>query len=1110
MDLSRTLIKEFADMVNEPKTNSDSDSYVRGTARVQGEKKYVQIDGSDQLTPILETVDVQEGDRVLVTVKNHVATIMGNFTFPPSARKEQEAVDKAEDAQGSANEASEKAQSAIQQAGEANTNASAASALAGEAKEEAAAAQVAADEAKQQAQTAKDAADSAEEKAEQAHQTAQESQEATSTAQAEISKINEDVNNVKQDVADSLTELGNLSKETEAIKETMEVEYAKKTDVSTVEASLKTEISKAVGELQTTISQEYAAKTEITELEGKLQTQITQNAESISSQVTKIEKIESDTAAAQAAVDEAKRTAAQAKTEAAAAQANATAAKTAADAASAAATSADQKAQAAQQTADEATKAVEEADKNLAAARTDLDEAKKNLTTVTSRVDATEEEIAAAQEAVSQAQANVTQALEDVAEAQAAADKATQAATQAKQEAQTAQGAAQAAQNKADAAEQVANNAQAAADKAQEDVAALTKRVTKAETNITQNSEQISLNATKVEEIGDKLVNDYYSKTQTDAAIKVQADRITNTVSKVETVEKKAITSSVEQFYLSNSPTSLSGGSWSTTQPTWTQGKYIWRRTLVTKGDGIQSYQPSQNGVCITGNTGATGATGAPGRDGADGQDGSDGAPGKDGVGVKSTTITYQASTSGTTAPTGTWSTSIPSVAAGSYLWTRTIINYTNNTSSTFYSVSKMGNNGAAGSPGSPGKDGADGADGTGISSITVEFYLSTSKTSQTGGSWTTTLPTWSPGKYLWTRQKIVYENPTSTKYTTPICDSSWEAVNEIEVGGRNLAEGTNHGKSNWVWSMQTGDYTAEDYIVNGVNGVKFKRGDVAQSGWNIIRYDDIKPEKYEANTEYTVSFDCLADSAFRFGVSFRQTDGSNLMTNQVLSSPTVANQWTKVTATLKTLATLPEEIGRQVLYLMNTPADVGKTYYFKNLMIEKGNKASDWSPAPEDLMGYTDSQISSAAQTITEQYKTLIDQTADQINLMVDQLRSVTNSQATSITSISNQLQITSEMAQFVKTTTEKLQNAVDGKLSATEVQEWARFDGANLELGASNQPFKCRLSTTELAFYQGSNKVAWISNNELNILTAIIAKSIGCGNFTFVDEGDLGFSLM
>ena len=52
--------------------------------------------------------------------------------------------------------------------------------------------------------------------------------------------------------------------------------------------------------------------------------------------------------------------------------------------------------------------------------------------------------------------------------------------------------------------------------------------------------------------------------------------------------------------------------------------------------------------------------------------------------------------------------------------------------------------------------------------------------------------------------------------------------------------------------------------------------------------------------------------------------------------------------------------------------------------------------------------------------------------------------------------------------------------------------------------------LSNTELGFYQGKTKVAWISNEELYVLKAIIAKSIGCGNFLFVDEGDLGFSLI
>ena len=72
-------------------------------------------------------------------------------------------------------------------------------------------------------------------------------------------------------------------------------------------------------------------------------------------------------------------------------------------------------------------------------------------------------------------------------------------------------------------------------------------------------------------------------------------------------MESKAIVKTVEQFYQSTSPISLSGGSWSTTQPTWTEGTYIWRRTAVTYGDGSSEYTPNQNGVCITGNTGEKG-----------------------------------------------------------------------------------------------------------------------------------------------------------------------------------------------------------------------------------------------------------------------------------------------------------------------------------------------------------------------------------------------------------------------------------------------------------------------------------------------------------------------
>lgn len=135
---------------------------------------------------------------------------------------------------------------------------------------------------------------------------------------------------------------------------------------------------------------------------------------------------------------------------------------------------------------------------------------------------------------------------------------------------------------------------------------------------------------------------------------------------------------------------------------------------------------------------------------------GESGQDGSDGVGIASTAITYQASTSGTTAPTGTWSTTIPSVPAGQFLWTKTVTTYTNNTNSTAYTVAKMGS------------DGKPGSAGVSVSSVVEEYYVSTSPTSQTGGSWSTTVPNNAdPNKYIWRRLKTTMSNGTVT-YTNP------------------------------------------------------------------------------------------------------------------------------------------------------------------------------------------------------------------------------------------------------------------------------------------------------------------------------------------------------
>lgn len=955
--LSRDLVKSFAEVVNEPK-QKEPVRYVRGTITGKGDAKYVQLDGSTVATPISEVVDAQEGDRVLVSIENHRAVIVGNFTFSPSARQEQEALEKAEGAENTANSAGETANAAQLAAQEASKNAneamgaaSAASSSAAEAKDQAQDAMVAAGNASTAATEAKNTANAANTAATEAKEDAASAQAAVANANSEISKINGAIKDAQDDIDAALEDLYAQAGEINTIKQT----YSTKVETNNVKAELTTEIETKVGQLQTTITENYYTKNEVTEIQGNLQSQITQNAQGLTSQASKIEQIESDTAEAQEQVDQALQKAAEAQSAAQTAQSNAATAQEAAETAQAEADIAAQKAQNANDAALDAKLAAHVADEALADAREALDQARENYKNIVSNPESTAEDIENAAAQVETARIAVETALEDAAEAQYVANQAQEAADNAQQEAQSAAQAAQTAQNKADAAEQAANNAQAAADKAQEDVAALTKRVTTAETNISQNAEQIELTATKTEEIGDKLQNDYYSKTETDAKIKVESDRISSTVTKVETVEKSAITSNIEEFYLSNSPTALSGGSWATTQPTWTQGKYIWRRTKVTKGDGSTSYSPSQNGVCITGNTGATGAqgpqgekgdkgdTGAQGLQGLQGPQGEQGIPGpkgdpgEDGVqgekgekgdkgdkgdtgaagaagktsyfhikysavakptsssqmsetpntyigtyvdfveadstdpnkytwtqfkgsqgpkgdqgiagtngengktsylhiayatnstgttgfsttdstnktyigqytdfiqtdstdptkyswtlikgdkgdtgatgatgnGISKTEVYYYLSTSNTTQSGGSWSTKVPAWIDGRYYWQKIKTAYTNGNSSESTPVCITGGKGATGATGNTG------ATGKGVSSITIEFYLSNSKTTQSGGSWTTTMPTWTSGKYLWTRNKIVYTNPSSTEYTTPVCDSSWEAVNEIET----------------------------------------------------------------------------------------------------------------------------------------------------------------------------------------------------------------------------------------------------------------------------------------------------------------------------------------
>ncbi|EAD4755754.1 MULTISPECIES: phage tail spike protein [Bacilli] len=139
---------------------------------------------------------------------------------------------------------------------------------------------------------------------------------------------------------------------------------------------------------------------------------------------------------------------------------------------------------------------------------------------------------------------------------------------------------------------------------------------------------------------------------------------------------------------------------------------------------------------------------------------------------VKSSVVSYAVGTSGTTAPTSGWQSTVPSVSSTQYLWTRTVFKLQDNSATTSYSVSKQGAKGDKGDTGATGATGATGSPGTPgqnaptITSVREQFYLSTSNTSQTGGSWSNTIPTWSSDKYYWTRVVTTYSDSSTTTST--------------------------------------------------------------------------------------------------------------------------------------------------------------------------------------------------------------------------------------------------------------------------------------------------------------------------------------------------------
>lgn len=412
---------------------------------------------------------------------------------------------------------------------------------------------------------------------------------------------------------------------------------------------------------------------------------------------------------------------------------------------------------------------------------------------------------------------------------------------------------------------------------------------------------------------------------------------------------------SITEHYAVSASNSTVPTSWSSTVPTMTESnKYLWNYETITYTNGT-TVDTTKRVIGVYGNKGATGATGSQGYSLVANV-------------VRDAFTESQWTRYGTINREETWSSTsgirngcrigdmFAIVGTATDTKNAHVAYYRSNTASGDLKGLCISHTiiprGATGATGSKGDKGDTGASGKGVKSTAVTYQASSSGTTIPTGVWSATPPATSADKpYFWTRTIITYtDNTTSTAYNV---GSTPEG---IVVGGRNLATNTNKGTTGWSWSMQTGGYSKESVSETGVNTCKLTRDSVKQSGWSVIQFSYIGRTKWEADTNYTVSVDVKASVSTSMDPSFRHGDGSNMLIQscKAVNNKTVANVWTKLVWVVKSAATLPRGTSQNT-YFTGMNSGTGVSYQFKNLKIEKGNMATDWTPAPEDYVSFVD-----------------------------------------------------------------------------------------------------------------------------------------------------------
>lgn len=250
----------------------------------------------------------------------------------------------------------------------------------------------------------------------------------------------------------------------------------------------------------------------------------------------------------------------------------------------------------------------------------------------------------------------------------------------------------------------------------------------------------------------------------------------------------------------------------------------------------------------------------------------------------------------------------------------------------------------------------------------------------------------------------VTNQGSSITQLQGSITNKVWKqdittAVNDIQIGGTNLIRNSNFFQKDAYWAYDTGTGTiiSDNSVIGNVLVFKPTGGylRVFANTWNV----------WVANEIYTVSFYAKASVA-------NTTITPSCSIADSASAVTLTTTWKRYTGTIRSTAT--SDSGTLSFSVNN----INATYYIAAVKLEKGNKATDWSPAPEDV----DSSISAVdnkVTTVSNQYTTL-NQTVNSISATVNSHTSqiATKADNSTVTTINNKVtSLTTDLSGF-KTT--------------------------------------------------------------------------------------------